>query len=61
MAAIRQLIIDLDIADPISGTRNWTDVRQFNLMFATQIGSVTEEANTIYLGPKPPRASLSIS
>jgi glycyl-tRNA synthetase len=52
MAAIRQLIIDLDIADPISGTRNWTDVRQFNLMFATQIGSVTEEANTIYLRPE---------
>jgi len=52
MVAIRQLIIDLEIADPVSGTRNWTDVRQFNLMFATQIGSVSEEANTIYLRPE---------
>ncbi|HSQ43694.1 MAG TPA: glycine--tRNA ligase, partial [Ginsengibacter sp.] len=31
---------------------NWTDVRQFNLMFATELGSVTEEANTIYLRPE---------
>jgi glycyl-tRNA synthetase len=36
----------------VSGTRNWTDVRQFNLMFSTQVGSVTEEANTIYLRPE---------
>jgi glycyl-tRNA synthetase len=49
---LRQLIIDLEIADPISGTRNWTDVRQFNLMFATQLGSVTEDANQIYLRPE---------
>lgn len=49
---LRQLIIDLEIADPISGSRNWTDVRQFNLMFTTQLGSVTEEANQIYLRPE---------
>ena len=36
----------------ISGTSNWTDVRQFNLMFSTQLGSVTEEANEIYLRPE---------
>jgi glycyl-tRNA synthetase len=52
LAGIRQLIIDLDIVDPISGSRNWTDVRQFNLMFATQMGSVTEESNQIYLRPE---------
>lgn len=49
---VKQIIIDLEIVCPISGTRNWTDVRQFNLMFSTSIGSVSEEANTIYLRPE---------
>ena len=49
---VRQIIIDLEIVCPISGTRNWTEVRQFNLMFSTQIGSVSEEASTIYLRPE---------
>ncbi len=49
---VRQIIIDLEIACPISGTRNWTDVRQFNLMFSTEVGSVAEEASTIYLRPE---------
>ncbi len=49
---VKQIIVDLEIVDPISGTRNWTDVRQFNLMFSTSIGSVSEEANTIYLRPE---------
>jgi glycyl-tRNA synthetase len=49
---IKQIILDCEIACPVSGTRNWTDVRQFNLMFATQLGSVSEEANTIYLRPE---------
>ncbi|MFA4862927.1 MAG: glycine--tRNA ligase, partial [Bacteroidales bacterium] len=52
LAAFRQLIIDLEIADPVSGTRNWTDVRQFNLMFATQMGSLAEDTNVIYLRPE---------
>ena len=52
LAGIRQLIEDLQIACPLSGSRNWTDVRQFNLMFSTQIGSISEEANTIYLRPE---------
>ncbi len=50
--ALRSLIIELDIADPVSGSRNWTDVRQFNLMFNTQIGSLAEGANEIYLRPE---------
>ena len=49
---LRQIIIDCEIACPISGTKNWTEVRQFNLMFSTQLGSVGEEANTIYLRPE---------
>jgi glycyl-tRNA synthetase len=52
MAALRQLVEDLEIADPVSGTRNWTDVRQFNLMFSTEMGSVAEDANKIYLRPE---------
>lgn len=52
MAAMKQLILDLEIADPISGTKNWTDVRQFNLMFSTEMGSVAEDANKIYLRPE---------
>lgn len=49
---VKQIILDLEIVDPISGTRNWTDVRQFNLMFSTSMGSVSEDANTIYLRPE---------
>jgi len=52
LTALRQLIIDCEIADPISGTKNWTDVRQFNLMFSTQVGSVSDDAGTIYLRPE---------
>jgi glycyl-tRNA synthetase len=52
MEGIRQLIIDLEIADPISGTKNWTEVRQFNLMFSTQVGSTAESATEIYLRPE---------
>ncbi|MDD4149592.1 MAG: glycine--tRNA ligase [Bacteroidales bacterium] len=49
---VRQLIIDLEIACPVSGSRNWTEVRQFNLMFDTKLGSLSEGANTIYLRPE---------
>jgi glycyl-tRNA synthetase len=49
---IRQIIIDCEITDPVSGSRNWTDVRQFNLMFDTRLGSVSEDASIIYLRPE---------
>ena len=49
---LRQIILDCEIVCPISGTRNWTEVRQFNLMFETKIGSVSDGANTIYLRPE---------
>lgn len=52
MAAMKQLVVDLEIADPISGTKNWTDVRQFNLMFSTDMGSIAEESSKIYLRPE---------
>ncbi len=52
MEGIRQLIIDLEIADPISGTKNWTEVRQFNLMFSTSMGSTADSATEIYLRPE---------
>ena len=52
LTELRQIIIDCEIACPISGTKNWTDVRQFNLMFSTQLGSVSGESNIIYLRPE---------
>ena len=49
---LRQIIIDYEIACPVSGTKNWTDVRQFNLMFETKVGSISEDASSIYLRPE---------
>jgi glycyl-tRNA synthetase len=51
-AGLKTLIEDNKIKCAISGTCNWTDVRQFNLMFSTEVGSVAEESNTIYLRPE---------
>jgi glycyl-tRNA synthetase len=51
-AGLKQLIEDNKIKCGVSGTTNWTDVRQFNLMFSTEIGSVADEANVIYLRPE---------
>jgi len=52
MLALKQLIEDLEIACPISGSRNWTDVRQFNLMFSTQLGNIAGEEEKLYLRPE---------
>ncbi len=49
---LRQIILDYEIACPISGTKNWTDVRQFNLMFSTEMGSTADGAQKIYLRPE---------
>src|ERR1044071_7364613 len=46
------LIEDNKITWAVSGPCTWTDTRQFNLMFSTQLGSITEEADTIYLRPE---------
>ena len=50
--ALRQIIIDCEIVCPISGTRNWTDVRQFNLMFSTEMGSTAEGSMKVFLRPE---------
>jgi glycyl-tRNA synthetase len=52
LTGVQELIISEGIKCPISGTANWTEVRQFNLMFSTQVGSVAEESTTIYLRPE---------
>ncbi len=49
---IKKIIEDYKISCPVSGSRNWTDVRDFNLMFETKLGSVSEDANKIYLRPE---------
>jgi glycyl-tRNA synthetase len=51
-AALGQIIQDEEIRSPDSGAFDWTEVRQFNLMFETATGAVAEEANTIYLRPE---------
>ncbi|MGV6860930.1 MAG: glycine--tRNA ligase [Putridiphycobacter sp.] len=52
LVAIKELILDLKITCPISGSANWTDVKQFNLMFSTELGSVSGESSKIYLRPE---------
>ncbi len=52
LVGFRQLIIDLGIACPASGSKNWTEVKQFNLMFGTQIGASAENSTQVYLRPE---------
>lgn len=52
LAEVKKIIEDCEISDSVSGSKNWTDVRQFNLMFATKLGSVSDDANEIYLRPE---------
>lgn len=52
MEGLGQMIADLEIADPVSGSRNWTEVRQFNLMFSTQLGNIAGEEGKLYLRPE---------
>jgi glycyl-tRNA synthetase len=48
----KELIEEYEIACEVSGSRNWTDVRQFNLMFATKLGSLEESSTDLYLRPE---------
>ncbi len=52
LEGLRDLIIELEIADPESGSRNWSEVRQFNLMFKTQLGATADAATDIYMRPE---------
>ena len=49
---LRQIILDEEIVCPISGTKNWTEVRQFNLMFSTEMGASADGAMKVYLRPE---------
>lgn len=50
--AIKGLIERCEIVCPVSGTRNWTDVRHFNLMFSTQMGAASDASSVVYLRPE---------
>ncbi len=52
MDALKALIEELEIACPVSGSREWTEVRQFNLMFSTQLGNISGEEGKLYLRPE---------
>lgn len=52
LARLKSIIEEHNIVCPISGTKNWTDVRQFNLMFATQMGAMADGAEQVYLRPE---------
>ena len=52
LADVKALIEELEIADPLTGSRNWTDVKQFNLMFGTKIGASADSSMELYLRPE---------
>ena len=49
---VKALIEELEIADPDTGSKNWTDVRQFNLMFGTKLGASSDSATDLFLRPE---------
>ncbi len=52
LADVKALIEELEIACPLSGSRNWTEVKQFNLMFGTKLGASAENTMDLYLRPE---------
>ena len=52
LVSLKKLIDDLGIVDPVSGSKNWTDIKQFNLMFSTSIGASSKSSSEIYLRPE---------
>lgn len=52
LADVKALIEELGIADPETGSKNWTDVKQFNLMFGTKLGASADSAMDLYLRPE---------
>ena len=52
LVSLKKLIDDLGIVDPVSGSKNWTDIKQFNLMFSTTIGASSESSSEIFLRPE---------
>ena len=52
LVSLKKLIDELGIVDPVSGSKNWTDIKQFNLMFSTSIGASSESSSEIFLRPE---------
>ncbi|QLE01382.1 glycine--tRNA ligase [Galbibacter sp. BG1] len=52
LADVKALIEELEIADPETGSKNWTEVKQFNLMFGTKLGASADSAMDLYLRPE---------
>lgn len=52
LADVKALIEELEIVCPVSGSKNWTEVKQFNLMFGTRLGASAESAMELYLRPE---------
>jgi glycyl-tRNA synthetase len=52
LKSLKKLIEELEIACPVSGSKNWTDVKQFNLMFGTKLGASADSATDLYLRPE---------
>ncbi|MGB5404560.1 MAG: glycine--tRNA ligase [Robiginitalea sp.] len=52
LADVKALIEELEITCPVSGSRNWTDVKQFNLMFGTRLGATAESSMELFLRPE---------
>ena len=51
-AEMKAFIDEHEIACPTCGKHNWTDIRQFNLMFSTEMGSTSDGAMKVYLRPE---------
>ncbi len=52
LADVKALIEELSIGCPVSGSKNWTDIKQFNLMFGTKLGASVDSAMDLYLRPE---------
>ena len=52
LVGFKNLIVELGIICPVSGSKNWTEVKQFNLMFGTQIGASADNSTQVYLRPE---------
>ncbi|MEO1486481.1 MAG: glycine--tRNA ligase [Bacteroidota bacterium] len=52
LADVKALIEELEIVCPVSGSKNWTEVKQFNLMFGTKLGASADTATDLYLRPE---------
>lgn len=55
-AEMTEIITSSNIACPVCGKRDWTEVRQFNLMFRTQFGPVEATGTSVYLRPETAQA-----